>query len=63
MTYDLPQELAVEADGQVRTVLINRPDALNAVNKPLHWALANVWRQLTADTEARVVILLSLIHI
>src|SRR5512146_641318 len=57
MTYDLPQELAVEADGQVRTVLINRPDALNAVNKPLHWALANVWRQLTADTEARVVIL------
>src|SRR6266700_3542303 len=57
MTYDLPPELAVEADGPVRTVLINRPGQLNAVNRPLHWALANVWRQLSADSEARVVIL------
>jgi enoyl-CoA hydratase len=57
MIYDLPPELAVEADGPVRTVLINRPDQLNAVNRPLHWALANVWRQLSADSEARVVIL------
>jgi len=57
MTYDLPPELAVEGDGPVRTVLINRPDQLNAVNRPLHWALANVWRQLSADSEARVVIL------
>ena len=57
MTYELPDELTVESDGPVRTVIINRPDALNAVNKPLHWALANVWRQLAADQEARVVIL------
>jgi len=57
VTYDLPPELAVEADGQVRTVLINRPEQLNAVNQPLHWALANVWRQLAADAGARVVIL------
>ena len=57
MTYDLPPELAVEADGPVRTVLINRPEQLNAVNQPLHWALANVWRQLAADAGARVVIL------
>jgi enoyl-CoA hydratase len=57
MTYDLPSELAVEADGPVRTVIINRPAELNAVNQPLHWALANVWRQLAADRAARVVIL------
>src|SRR5690349_5577476 len=57
MTYDLPPELAVEADGPVRTVIINRPAELNAVNQPLHWALANVWRQLAADRAARVVIL------
>jgi enoyl-CoA hydratase len=57
VTYDLPDELAVEGDGQVRTVVINRPDDLNAVNQPLHWALANVWRQLAADREVRVVIL------
>ena len=56
MTYDLPPELRVEADGPVRTVVINRPDHLNAVNQPLHWALANVWRQLSADRDARVVI-------
>lgn len=55
--YDLPDELIVEADGPVRTVVINRPDDLNAVNEALHWGLANVWRQLSADREARVVIL------
>jgi enoyl-CoA hydratase len=55
--YDLPDELTVGADGQVRTVRLNRPAQLNAVNQPLHWALANVWRQLAADREARVVIL------
>ncbi|HEY8527645.1 MAG TPA: enoyl-CoA hydratase/isomerase family protein [Acidimicrobiales bacterium] len=55
--YDLPDELVVEADGPIRTVTINRPDDLNAVNERLHWALANVWRQLAADRAARAVIL------
>jgi enoyl-CoA hydratase len=55
--YELPAELTVSADGPVRVVTISRPDELNAVNKPLHWALANVWRQLAADQAARVVIL------
>ena len=57
MSYNLPQELIVEGDGAVRTVLINRPAELNAVSKPLHWALANVWQQLAADRAAKVVIL------
>ena len=57
MQYDLPDELTVEFDGPVRTVVIDRSQELNAVNKPLHWALANVWRQLSADPEARAVIL------
>lgn len=57
MTYDLPDELTVETDGPLRTVTINRPNDLNAVNASLHWALANVWRQLAADLEAEVVIL------
>ena len=57
LTYDLPGELRVEADGPVRTVVIDRPDELNAVNAPLHRALAVVWRQLAADREARVVVL------
>ncbi|MGH3249486.1 MAG: enoyl-CoA hydratase/isomerase family protein [Trebonia sp.] len=57
MKYQLPGELTVTVEGAVRLVTINRPDELNAVNQPLHWALANVWRQLSADPEARVVIL------
>ncbi|GAA3725269.1 enoyl-CoA hydratase/isomerase family protein [Gordonia hankookensis] len=57
MTYDLPDELTVQSDGPIRVVTINRPGELGAVNKSLHWALANVWRQLAADREAAVVIL------
>jgi enoyl-CoA hydratase len=55
--YDLPGEVEVLVDGPVRTVVLNRPAELNAVNKPLHWALANVWRQLAADQDAKAVIL------
>lgn len=54
---DLPGELTVESDGPIRTVTINRPDELGAVNRPLHWALANVWRLLSQDTGARAVVL------
>ncbi|AYJ50363.1 enoyl-CoA hydratase/isomerase family protein [Rhodococcus sp. P1Y] len=57
MKYDLPDALIVECDGPIRTVVINRPDALNAVDKDLHWAFAHVWRQLAADVDASVVVL------
>jgi enoyl-CoA hydratase/carnithine racemase len=55
--YDLPGELTVTAEGPLRVVTFNRPDQLNCVNKELHWALANVWRQLSLDHDARVVVL------
>lgn len=57
MRYDLPKALTVESDGPVRRVVVNRPDDLNAVDADLHWALANVWRQLAADRDAEVVVL------
>lgn len=57
MKYELPEELSVAADGPVRTVIVNRPAELNCVNESLHWGLANVWRQVAADKEAKVVIL------
>jgi enoyl-CoA hydratase len=57
MTYDVPAELTVESDGPVRTVIMNRPDELNAINLALHRALAIVWQQLIADRAAKVVIL------
>ncbi|MDX6745111.1 enoyl-CoA hydratase/isomerase family protein [Actinocorallia sp. A-T 12471] len=56
--YDgLPPELVVERDGPVRTVVLNRPGELNAVNRDLHRALAEVWELLAADAEAKVVVL------
>jgi enoyl-CoA hydratase len=57
MEYQLPPELVVEADGPIRTVVINRPEQHNAINPALHKALAEVWAQLAKDTEAKVVIL------
>lgn len=57
MSDDLSPVLTVTAEGPVRLVVINRPDELNAVNAELHRALAEVWRRLAADREARVVIL------
>jgi enoyl-CoA hydratase len=57
MAYELPDEMRVEIDGPIRTVVLDRPDALNSMNAGLHYGVANVWRQLSADTEARVVIL------
>lgn len=57
MTYDLPSGMTVEPEGPLRVVRLNRPDDLNAANRELHWALANVWRQISADRDARVVIL------
>jgi enoyl-CoA hydratase len=57
MKYDPPDELTIDADGAVRTVVINRADDLNCVNENLHWALANVWRQLASDKGAKAVIL------
>ncbi|MFC3962340.1 enoyl-CoA hydratase/isomerase family protein [Nocardia jiangsuensis] len=53
----LPPGLTITADGPVRIVLIDRPGELNAVNADLHRALAEVWRHLAADTEARAVVL------
>jgi enoyl-CoA hydratase len=57
VTYDLPDVLTVETDGPVRTVTLNRPEEMNAVNHELHEALADVWRQIGADRDARAVIL------
>jgi len=43
------------ADG-LATVVLNRPDALNALNMQLKEELAEVWRRLADDTEARAVL-------
>jgi enoyl-CoA hydratase len=57
MTYDVPPEIEIEADGPVRIVRLNRPDQLNATNHVLHQGLAELFGQVDADTEARAVVL------
>jgi len=57
VTYDLPDELQVEADGPIRVIRLNRPDDLNATNHVLHRALAEVFPMLDADTDARVAVI------
>lgn len=49
--------LTVTADGPVRTLTLNRPEASNAIDRTLHRALAQVWRHVAADRDARAVIL------
>lgn len=55
--YALSTELVVAADGPIRIITLNRPDALNGVNRPLHQALARVWDHIAADNDARAVVL------
>jgi enoyl-CoA hydratase/carnithine racemase len=57
MTYDLPDEIQIEADGPIRIVRLNRPDDLNATNHVLHQGLAALFPQLDADLDARAVVL------
>jgi enoyl-CoA hydratase len=57
MTYELPEGLAVDADGPIRVVRLNRPDHLNATNHGLHRALADVFPQIDADAGARVAVI------
>jgi enoyl-CoA hydratase len=60
-SYDLPDaiqvEAGVDADGAIRIIRLNRPDQLNAANRELHRALAELWPQLGADASARVAVL------
>jgi enoyl-CoA hydratase len=57
MTYELPEALAVEADGPIRVVRLDRPDHLNATNHSLHRAVADVFPQIDADDGARVAVI------
>ena len=47
----------VERAGPVTTVVLDRPEARNAVDGPTAAALAEAFRQFEADAEARVAVL------
>ncbi|MEY3042675.1 MAG: hypothetical protein RLZZ174_1757, partial [Pseudomonadota bacterium] len=44
----------VEKDGPVTLVTMNRPQALNALNKALRAALVTTFQKLAADPETEV---------
>ena len=56
-SYDVPPAIVVEVDGPIRIVRLNRPEQLNATNRELHKGLAELFPQIDADTDARVVVL------
>lgn len=49
-------QLVVESDGPVRVLTMNRPEALNAFDTPLHDAMRHVWDALIEDDEAQAVV-------
>ncbi|WP_208297670.1 enoyl-CoA hydratase/isomerase family protein [Actinophytocola oryzae] len=53
----MPDEVEVRADGPLRIITLNRPDALNAMNDVLHTALARLWPRLGEDREVRAAVL------
>jgi enoyl-CoA hydratase len=53
----LSDELLVTADGAVRVVTLNRPQAKNVIDEALHTQLLDIWRDLDRDPDARCVIL------
>ncbi|MBV9089848.1 MAG: enoyl-CoA hydratase/isomerase family protein [Mycobacteriaceae bacterium] len=55
--YDMPAEIDVQADGDVRIITLNRPDALNAVDDALHCGLAWLWPRLAEDRGARAAVI------
>lgn len=55
--YDMPTEIDVRAEGALRIITLNRPDALNAVNDNLHVGLAGLWRRLSENRSARAAVL------
>jgi enoyl-CoA hydratase/carnithine racemase len=55
--YDMPEEIDVKADGPLRIITLNRPDALNAVNDALHVGLAKLWDALNEDADARAAVI------
>jgi enoyl-CoA hydratase len=54
MTQDT---ILVERDGHVATVILNRPEKLNAMTKPMWQRLGGVMEELSADDDLRCVVL------
>lgn len=55
--YDIPDEILIEADGPVRIITLNRPDARNPASTAMLFALTRLARALNDDDDARAAVL------
>jgi enoyl-CoA hydratase/carnithine racemase len=53
----MSDEILVERDGAIATVVLNRPRKLNALTKPMWRALGDAVRSLSADDSLRCIVL------
>jgi len=51
------EHIRVDIKGGIATVMLNRPEVLNAVNEKLHDEIGKIWLTIDADPEVEVVIL------
>ena len=49
--------LLIEDDGPVRTILLNRPEAMNALSLQLRWDLCDAIQAARSDDSVRVIIM------
>lgn len=53
----MPDTILVERDGAIATVILNRPEKLNAINKPMWQELGDAIAALSADDGVRCIVL------
>ena len=52
--YSKYEALKIDKADRVATVMLNRPDSLNAVNPVMHRELCTIWLDLAVDDEERL---------
>ena len=53
----MSQAILVQRDGPIVTVVLNRPEKLNALTKPMWQRLGEVFGELSADDSIRCIVL------
>ena len=46
----------ISVENRIATVLLNRPDALNAINAPMRKSVQDIWRRIASDDDILVAI-------
>ena len=55
--YKRYETLKIEKADKIATVTLNRPQALNAINRKMHGELEDIWEDLMKDDEVNVAVL------